>query len=113
MKTNQRSEAGLTMFLALSIVHLLFPVFLVYSWILPSGNFAFNFRQAQSKREKLEACIKKAEQRELAAPEPVLPDLYDGSCLGRNRINEALQYASEQPESTVRRTENHDACEQP
>lgn len=113
MKTYHRSEDGLTVLLALFIVHLLFPVFLVYSWLLPSGGLALKFRQEQSRREKLEACIRKAEQRELAPPAPVLSDPYDGSCLGRNRINEACQYSSEQHKSDLPRDGNLDACDEP
>lgn len=103
MKTRSRSAGGLTILLALSLVHLLFPIFVVYSWVFPSGIFAFKFKQQQqSKRDLLDACIKKAEQRQLASPKALLANPYDGSCLGRNRLNEARQQSDEYSSSLQR-----------
>lgn len=96
MRRRSRQAGGLTVLLALALVHLLFPVFVVYSWIVPTAVFTQRAKQDKQSRSRLEDCIRRAERRSLAAPEPVLCNPYDGACLGRNRIHENLQGANEE-----------------
>lgn len=111
MNRKVRPASGLTVFLALSLVHLLFPIFVVYSWIYPSNSFSLKLKHEHSKRSRLEECIRKAEERELAEPSRVLADPYDGACLGRNRINETLRHATDGRSSTLRSSEETDPCD--